>query len=553
MIDDEKELSSVIRGIEEKISADGISKMFLLELAFEFRDVDGPLTAIFNAIAGKDKSVVVDDESCENVLKIKGKANNLLLISLCDIALSTNRKYRTHSNLVEDCKALWTMFYPIWCNEGQDHCSQSSFLTVLWWTVFKYPDSRTCFSNMIYNDLVSLKMRNLDIVETLSEIGEDEILSDMFSKTQYEALIDGSSDFSGLSVEDVTSCYYCLKSFIEEPMSKKKVARNKILKKMCNLVLANVAKFNVHFKHTELLVVRSYMDELKSFSDKDYAELDKENMAANEIMRNSLTKFTKKFGPSEEKILNDRVKKNEEKFKSLEPKMRVYYLLSEVGPAKKTDISSVESQSVFGRFVNAVYMKEDGRAINYKECLPEQDFSLKAHNYMSLFASILLETDYYPFLRSMAPEDFDGFSFIDELMESEFLKRDQRKAQIINDLIIKFLSGNNNDSVMNLVVKFEGCLRNYIQSKGGNIYKRDGSMRKIGLGDIFNHRSDNPYKTYLLELIDEGYYFNLTWLLTDEYGFNLRNNCEHDLEERNEMSNKPLAIYATLLIIRLLI
>ena len=116
-------------------------------------------------------------------------------------------------------------------------------------------------------------------------------------------------------------------------------------------------------------------------------------------------------------------------------------------------------------------------------------------------------------------------------------------------MFVDFLDGKYSEIINNVIPLFEDCLRFYLNNEGLYVRKIN-SGDYINCNDIFNNDKDNQYRDKLYETIDEDYYYILTWLLTDKFGYNLRNKDMHGINNP-QLKQSADIMYVEYLIFRL--
>ena len=175
-------------------------------------------------------------------------------------------------------------------------------------------------------------------------------------------------------------------------------------------------------------------------------------------------------------------------------------------------------------------------------------FSLDARQYIDIEINFWIDLYFSSFYKYFNLDDESTKTIKKILTESDLIENNDI-GKTINPIYL-FFKKDFLHSIGDIIINFEGNLRKYLKRKGLNIYKRDKSHDVIDLNYIFNNHKVNSFRDCLLKIIDEDYYFTLKWLLTDKYGFNLRNQLAHDLSDKNIL-HSTYAIFTTLQILKL--
>lgn len=179
-------------------------------------------------------------------------------------------------------------------------------------------------------------------------------------------------------------------------------------------------------------------------------------------------------------------------------------------------------------FFETKYFDDEGELVNYRELTDDERFSVEAHESISIVSQILHHNLINCF--SMANHNVDQNnvtqffrSFVNDFPYIEPECRDEIIEVFTNIVIGKFYL-----TFRDLCSNLESSLRFFFSCKDINTRKMKPHRNDvIDLNDIFDYSKSNRYATELLKIIDEDFYFTLTWMLTDKFGWNLRNKVIH--------------------------
>jgi hypothetical protein len=233
----------------------------------------------------------------------------------------------------------------------------------------------------------------------------------------------------------------------------------------------------------------------------------------------------------------------------------VYFFLSSLYPFfLKTLESMIEERkkdSLAGLF-NEAYLNEDGELLNGRKLKPYEQFSLDAAEPISL----LFDLTYINFIKCFFRANKDRLNiqtihpFIENIVSTNPLiqESDRSEMTVIFDNLFLDKFG---DKFTDLCAQLEKSLRYWLSEKGISTKKmKPDSNDEIGISDIFNHAEHNRYRDAIEEVIDEDYYFTLTWMLNDDFGWNLRNDAVHG-KLTGEKKMRYSVLFASLQIFKL--
>lgn len=249
------------------------------------------------------------------------------------------------------------------------------------------------------------------------------------------------------------------------------------------------------------------------------------------------------------KKIKDAIKSNYKLYGQLTNSKKIDYLIYNAIPFSKNELAkNVEnSKSVFDGIVQQSYLDADGRVINYHELKEEEIFSIKVIQFIDFNVRVFIDVYFTPFINTFMLDD-NAKKYIFELLAHNKLVANDR-VDNLKDSIERFFSQDFKGSTYDIVLEFEESIRYFLKNQKLNIKKRDKSGDVIGLNNIFNDYENNSYRDKLLEIIDEDNYFTMKWLLTDPYGWDLRDKISHRLNSNNLYMAK-ISIFAVLQILR---
>lgn len=357
--------------------------------------------------------------------------------------------------------------------------------------------------------------------------------------------------YSSLNMKNRLLCINDLKKWFSKPIDnslfvyasvsliKKLIEKNveisdfKLLyAKVVDVVSLDNPKFDVMTMQEFYQTALDYLAEIQSPDVKLFDSLSSKFTQVNRRAVQELKLFTYKVPDDQRKALDLYFERITESMKAKPFGDRVYYLLALLEPFNVSEmhkqINSEDKRMPLLSAFPTVYLDVDGNPLNYDKSNLAQKFSLRASTYISSILSLFYNNVYLCFLRSnrnLNPEEIVDFST--KIAEKNRLieKTDvSAMATIFTDI----LSSKFSSVFGSLCTYFEKSLCSWFSSLNISTRKiKPHSNDRINLNDIFNFSPENRYAAEIKKIIDEDYFFTLTWLLTDEYGRNLRNNAVH--------------------------
>ena len=350
--------------------------------------------------------------------------------------------------------------------------------------------------------------------------------------------------------KDVYFYYDCYKQFLEFFKDNKSI-KKRVMKDLIDFSLNHAESFDNFHIQTEFQIIRNYMDELKEFySDSDYNLIDDYLEKANKEALSKLQSIKIELPDEQKMIVDKEIESLSNNFESMDSVEQIDYLMYQTSPFSIKEIKqkiAEDNKSPFS-FANEHVLDDDGRVINFDKMNENEEFSLKARWSCFTTIELYLKILYSTFLKHFKLDDCFS-NYLKRILSSNKMISEER-INLLYEQFIEYFKGDYRHSVFDIVSEFEESLRYYLHSCGLNIKKRNGSGDVIGINNIFNDYEDNSFRDKLLELIDEDYYFTFKWLLTDKYGFGLRDRNAHRIKATDLYRTMP-AIYTALHIFRL--
>lgn len=504
---------------------------------------------VHKALSSNFKNLVCEKNIADCLFLDYSKELNVFIRCLLSFLLACSKNHYKNSNLVADCEELIKLYFEH-IHTFKEKSPVHILERVIRWTLFKFPISREDISNLLFSYITSGDKTFIRYSSTLHYLLNSKGFL-IFLPEQLQSLFEY---FYTTKVEQNEFYYYYefFNRLVARITDINPKTKKMYFKYIVDFVLKNICFMDQWTKQIELQKVLDMMDFAKCYSDEDYYLVRDELEKANKACQERLTYHDFKAPKHIVDQISEKKKefysflehfKNDEKIIIVLDYISVFHI-----EQLKKDIS-VMKQGVFAIFKENV-LDADGRVINYKDLDSKQQFSLDASTHIKTYVSIMIEMILQPF--------FVLFEFDEEaekLIKTLLNKCDSianAKIDRIFKLLSLFFTKDFENSVYGLVLEFEDILRNYFKRKKLNIYKKDGSRDLIGLGNIFNNNDTNKFRDTLLEIIDEDYYFTLKWLLTDEYGFGLRDKISHSINSE-DLFNNIYSIFAVLYIFKLIL
>ena len=220
----------------------------------------------------------------------------------------------------------------------------------------------------------------------------DKELSNLFTKQQYVEIINKFYK----TVVDMNETYFYIDTyndFLKYFKENDKKEYQRLLKKYCDFVFANLANIDDRLKQTELQKVRQYMDDLEEYDDKDYQIIDCELERVNKEQLSKLKRFSISLPDEQFHQIKKEIERNTKVFESLSSSNKIFKLIIETFPLSLEELRKNYEDSKKGLFalLKENILDQDGRVINFNELSDEQNFSLKVTQNIGLRVDIYFD------------------------------------------------------------------------------------------------------------------------------------------------------------------
>lgn len=545
-------MSTYLDEINEKMNLEQYNDWYIDNIFFGARsdfshDSFISILKKYSIITYSYKNIKVEPDDAQTIFENYNASYNVLIRSVLDYLLS-NSSLRSNSNLVSDCKEYSILYFEN-IKRINGGLPAHNLSLILKWTLYKHPSEKKDINDILFSNIILGKEDTLRYFSLSDYLLRDKELRNLFTKQQYVEIINKFYK----TVVDMKETYFYIDTyndFLKYFKENDKKEYQKLLKKYCNFIFANLANIDDHLKQTELQKVRQYMDDLKEYDDKDYQIIDCELERVNKEQLSKLEHHSISLPDDQFQQIKKQIEANTKMYESLSNSNKLYKLLFETFPLSLEELQKNYEDSKKG--LSALFkeniLDQDGKVINFNELTEEQNFSLKSTQNIGLRIDIYFDLIFNPFFNTFKMDN-ETENTIKNIISNNRLVESSRE-QFLSDLFISFFSGDYKNSIFDIVLELEESIRHYLKQCGMNIMKRDGSGDYIGLNNIFNDNIKNSFRDELLKVIDEDYYFTFKWFLTDEYGFDIRDKISHRFKSVN-LYNTKFAIYITIHIFRL--
>lgn len=496
----------------------------------------------YACVLWENKRIEVDKSDAEYLLSIFDSNYHVLIkVYLCALISSCFHTIK-NSDYMSVCEEFMDWYFSN-IDKMKSGLPWHNFKFTLNWAFLLFPKQRMSLTQRCIDEILKHKY-NEQSLNTLAVCAEWECFYDVIEKTDYDLFVDFI--INGNWNVNVEFIYRILNSLL---IIYKEKTKKQIKKLICDYVLNNIYKFNNHFLHEHLKLIREYMGEF-DYNDCDYNKLDQELERVNSLILSQLKEVNIDLSHKQVESFEKNIKNMEIFYGSKNNYDKIIVLLSNMTPISKLEIKkNIENdkKSLFG-MVSRHILDKDGGLINYKKLNEEEKFSLFGGSHINLNIIIKIYLYYGPFIKHFTLDE-ETSAKIDMLFQTNLLLDNNDKDYNHFVKIVKeFMKQNYEYSFDKLIIQLERSLRYFFKNLGYNVMKK-GKNEFLGLSAFFNNNKQNRFRDELLKVIDEDYYFTLSWLLTDDYGMNYRGNNMHGLSDL-EISKTHNAIYASIMIIR---
>lgn len=484
---------------------------------------------------------------------IKSKYNsNLHILVRCTLSyLLAQSAYHNESKLFDDCTQLINMYFEN-VSSTKDRMSEHNIITVIYWTILKFPNQKSILNSLLMDKLLqddNIPSGSFRCFSLADCIMKERNVRMVLTKENYKQIYDKYY----VSSVDTRYVYVYLdfyKDYLDYLNEADKKEHKNFLRKYCNFAL-NVISLIDYVSIPDIYEdVRNYMDKIGEYSDSDYSKLDSYVENSVRKMMEGMKETTLKLPEKEQEQLESAIRNSDEFFASIGNAEKLERIIIECFPISKKQIEkNNECKMPLSNLFNSSAIRSDGRVICYSKLTESQAFSMKATEFIDINIQVFTWVVLNPFFKSFSLDE-SAKELIEGVLKNNKLISEE-KTGTMKAILFDFFSLKFEHSVYDLCQELEDCLRYYFKNEGMNIHKRDGSGDYIGLSGFFNNNSENSFRDKLLETIDEDFYFTLKWLLTDDYGFGLRNRIAHRYNSEN-LYKKTYSIFTYLQIIRLI-
>lgn len=492
----------------------------------------------------KFNSFTLNEKESKLILEECNKDHHLIVLIFLNYLLSFS-SYREQSKLIELCKNLVCLCFTN--DEEEDGLLQDTFNTVISWSCFKFPNHKQELSDFILNEMKSRNDCKKNMCFFYSWIS-DEHLKNLFPCEKLSEIHE--TNFPKFDCPDhVYVNIEIFKEFLKYLEEQKKKEFLYIFqRKYIDFIFKNLSTIDSRKKCILLQQILDLMRKIKYRIDEiQIIENDLKN--ANNDCSKDFESITIPFNDEIKESLKKGAEISEAEFEDLSNTKKIILLLTRLNPFRLNEIKNSVNTShkqFWNNIVPTLYSDSEGRILNYKKLDDTQMFSIEAREHIIIHIDLTFSLVINPFYRHFQLDNQSN-EFIEKIIKNNYLIR-KADTQRISCLFKRFLNKEFEDSSYQIIEMFEAGLRSYFENSNISIFNLNGD--RIGLSDIFNYKDKNAYRDKLFEIIDEDFYFTLTWLLTDHYGEDLRNRIVHNYNN-DHLYELTSTIYAVLQILRL--
>lgn len=326
----------------------------------------------------------------------------------------------------------------------------------------------------------------------------------------------------------------------------------KILKKAkVQIALDNLDKlsYDPYSEASFLPQIRDLMDELKCYGEESRAKLNAELSRVGLFLKSGLKESVVELPEEVQNSLNTAKAFFDSLFDCDDSVLQLNRFFDMLLPFEwaKLERGIKEEHIDFLDLFKIEMLDDNGNVINYKTVGDNENLSIEVHDRFSFAFSLLFSLKWRSFSSHFKYDNLCR-EYVEKAIEGSSVVNDTEKPKILK-YIHRFLEGNLESSIYQIILTLEGQLRYLIRKENLPVYKQNSSGDYIDLNYVLNGDDKNRYRDLLLRYISKDYYRTLCWLLTNKYGFNLRNKLAHDLCS-DEISGDPITIFAVVLIIK---
>jgi len=473
---------------------------------------------------------------------------NLLIKSILDYLISFSN-HRNQSNLVKDLEEFINLYFNN-IKEINGGLPAHNLVTLLKWTITKFPKSKTFFNNILFEKIMSFDSSEIKAFSLAEYLISKKDVCSILTSTQYSDIFQKyyieTTDVSHVKLH--VGLYIGFLNYFKE--NDRKIYK-KLLKQYCNFVLKNLDLFDNNSALSIFPRVRKYMDDVNEYLDSDYLKVDEKIKFAGKEAIKGMQQIEIDLPKEMKEQLKNVLQMQTASFNSLTNSEKIDKLLFESDPFSLEELKRYYDsyKEGFSAMVEESVIDEDGKPIYYSDLSKEEAFSLRANGLIRIQIKLIFDLLISPFFKSFVMDDSATIYIKRMLTNNKLIPYD--KINTMLEIISSFFEQNFRHSIYELCEELEDCIRYYLKSEGMNIYKRDKSGDVIGLNNVFNTFKKNTFRDKLLETIDEDFYFTLEWFLTDAYGFGLKNRISHRYNSK-DLYKTRYSIFAAIQIIRLI-
>lgn len=327
-------MSTYLDEINEKMNLEQYNDWYIDNILFDARsdfkhDSFISILKKYSIITYSYKSIKVESDDAQTILENYNASYNVLIRSVLDYLLS-NSNLRSNSNLVNDCKECSILYFEN-IKKINGGLPAHNLSLILKWTLYKHPSEKKGINDILFSNIILRKEDTLKYFSLSDYLLRDKELRNLFTKQQYVEIINKFYK----TVVDMKETYFYIDAyndFLKYFKENDKKEYQRLLKKYCDFIFANLANIDDHLKQTELQKVRQYMDDLKEYDDKDYQIIDCELERVNKEQLSKLEQHSISLPDEQFHQIKKEIEHNTKIFESLSSSNKIFKLLFKTFP-----------------------------------------------------------------------------------------------------------------------------------------------------------------------------------------------------------------------------
>lgn len=473
--------------------------------------------------------LIVNDDDCKTIVNNIDHSNHLLIqiFEYFLLCANENHKDKHKSTLKEVTKSYINYYFGNVSKDNFTNFNHNLYVVIMWCDYAIHEGLNDIFE-LMFDNVINYNEPNLYYIWTVTHfINNDKYSSFIKEKKKiskkvlliYEKKLKLLRIANETEAKSIYGFYMDFLNFYKENPQ----MENRVNDDIANFFLHNINYFDYKFQYCHCKMIRGIMiKNRKKYSIDDFAIIDNSYDRAVENIKKFYTNDYVYCLPDEHsQIINEIIKEDSLKFRNREMEKKIDDLIDNIKPLE---------------------IKRNFNSENLNLCINKMKLRL-----------FLLKKIFLNEIKKCAKDDEFKDNLRQLLSSSKFISDDL--LDFLTRKFIYFLSGNYEDSITDIFITFEECLRFYLKNKGIDIYKPIENMDYAILKDLFDDSKE--YRNNIEKFEDDSLFLTFKLLLlkvknenNEIFGFNLRNEIAHGRNIVNNLSSDE-AIYSGLLIFKL--